>query len=74
LWITVHDRSVPCIREQYPQVFIENGKNLGFTGGNNQECTMLKRVDASVANNDATTEPDTLEKLVKAVDDHEEID
>jgi hypothetical protein len=71
------DRSVPCIREHYPQVFvIENEKNLGFTGGNNQGMHYAWKRGADyfwLLNNDATTEPDTLKKLVKTGEEHAEI-
>jgi hypothetical protein len=71
------DRSVPGIREHYPQVFvIENEKNSGFTGGNNQAIRYALQRNAEyvwLLNNDATTEPDTLKELVKTGEEHAEI-
>jgi len=71
------DRSVPCIRERYPQVvIIENKRNLGFTGGNNRAMRYALQRNAEyvwLLNNDATTEPDALKKLVKTVEEHTEI-
>lgn len=71
------DRSVPCIREAYPKVSIlENEKNFGFTGGNNQAMRYAMKRNADylwLLNNDAITESDTLKKLVNAVDRNEVI-
>jgi GT2 family glycosyltransferase len=71
------DRSVPSIRERFPQIIVlENAKNLGFTGGNNQGMRYALQRNADyvwLLNNDATTEPDTLTKLVKAVEEHAEV-
>lgn len=66
------DKSVQCIREHFPQVVvIENEKNLGFTGGNNLAMEYASKRDADyfwLVNNDATTDPDTLKKLVETAD------
>jgi GT2 family glycosyltransferase len=49
---------------------------LGFTGGNNQAMRHALQRNADyvwLLNNDATTEPDTLKKLVIALEEHKEI-
>ncbi|HEC35532.1 MAG TPA: glycosyltransferase family 2 protein [Anaerolineae bacterium] len=66
------DGSVPAIRERFPGVtLIENGENLGYTGGNN---VGLRRVlehsldYALLLNNDTEVAPDLLRLLVAAAE------
>lgn len=62
------DNSVELLRERYPQiVLIENGSNLGFTGGNNIGIRYAMAHDADyiwLLNNDTVVGPDSLSKLV----------
>jgi hypothetical protein len=71
------DRSAPCIREAYPKVIVlENEKNLGFTGGNNQAMRYALQRNADyvwLLNNDTIIEKDTLTKLVNEAERHDEI-
>lgn len=71
------DRSVPSIQERFPKVIVlENEKNLGFTGGNNQGIRHALQRNADyvwLLNNDAITESDTLTQLVNSAEEHEEI-
>jgi GT2 family glycosyltransferase len=62
------DGSVAAIREGFPTVtVIENGQNLGFTGGNNAgiRAALAQRPDyVFLLNNDTAVDPDMLSKLV----------
>lgn len=62
------DGSVATIRREFPQVtFIENSKNLGYTGGNNVGIRRALNLGADyvwLLNNDTVVEPDTVSKLV----------
>ena len=62
------DNSVTVIREDYPQVIIiENGENLGYTGGNNVAMSYAMKNGADytwLLNNDTIVEVNTLNKLV----------
>jgi len=62
------DGSVPVIREQFPGVtIIENGENLGYTGGNNVglRYAMIQGADyALLLNNDTVVDPAFLRILM----------
>lgn len=62
------DGSVAKIRSEFPQVIlIENGRNLGYTGGNNIGIRQALERGADyvwLLNNDTAVEPDSLAKLV----------
>lgn len=63
------DDSVVNIRRKFPQaILIENGKNLGFTGGNNVAMRHAMESGADyvwLLNNDTVVEPGTLGTLVE---------
>jgi GT2 family glycosyltransferase len=65
------DESVPVIRERFPGVtVIENGENLGYTGGNNVGLchSMAQGADYTLLlNNDTLVHPAFLRLLVDAV-------
>lgn len=64
------DGSLALLETEYPSVTVlRNTENLGFAGGNN---TALRRLDTPYAvllNNDATPEPDWLERLLAPFDE-----
>lgn len=64
------DGSVPAIREQFPEVtLIENGANLGFSGGNNAGIRHALQHGADwvvLLNNDATLQPGAIDALRRA--------
>lgn len=64
------DRSVPAIHERFPAVtMLENGENLGYTGGNNVGLRYALAHEADYAlllNNDTEVAPDSLSLLVDA--------
>lgn len=66
------DGSVEAIRELFPDVaIIENGENLGFTGGNNVglRYALAQETDyALLLNNDTEVAPDFLSRLVQAAE------
>jgi len=66
------DRSVEAIRERFPEVtLIENGENLGFTGGNNVGLRQALERGADYAlllNNDTEVAPDFLRHIVEATE------
>jgi GT2 family glycosyltransferase len=61
------DGSVEAVREQHPEVdLVENGHNLGFSGGNNAGIRHALEHGATWAvlvNNDAVLAPDAVERL-----------
>lgn len=67
-----NDDSVSAIRNQYPDTTIlENGANLGFTGGNNRGINFALEQGADyvlLLNNDTTVEPHALTELVAAAE------
>lgn len=71
------DGSVELIKDKFPKVtLIELTENTGFTGGVNAGIShALENGAEAVAlfNNDAEAEPNWLEKLVDAMQDHETI-
>lgn len=64
------DGSPTIIRERFPAVrVVENGENLGFTGGNNVGLRYALESDADfvlLLNNDTEVAPDVLSRLVAA--------
>jgi GT2 family glycosyltransferase len=66
------DESVPVIPKRFPAVtLIENGKNMGFTGGNNVGLRHALAQGADYAlllNNDTEVAPDFLRQLVQAME------
>jgi len=65
------DGTVPAVRAAHPAVtVIENGRNLGFAGGNNVgiELALQRGAEAVlVLNNDTTVEPQTIATLHRAL-------
>jgi GT2 family glycosyltransferase len=68
------DGSVEAIHQGYPDIFvIENGRNLGFTGGNNRGIEVALSRGAEfimLLNNDTTVAPDLLLAFVRAAEEH----
>jgi GT2 family glycosyltransferase len=68
------DGSVEAIRERFPQVrVVENGANLGYSGGNNAGIRAALDAGAEwvvLLNNDATLEPGALDALRDAAVRH----
>ena len=68
------DGTVAAVRAQFPQVeLIENGANLGFSGGNNAGIDHALARGAQwvvLVNNDATLRPDALAALRRAAREH----
>jgi GT2 family glycosyltransferase len=66
------DGSAPAVRERFPEaVVVENGRNLGFTGGNNVglRYALERRADyALLLNNDTEVTPGFLSKLIGAAE------
>lgn len=66
------DKSVSAIRERFPAVTVlENGENLGFTGGNNVGLRYALAQGADyglLLNNDTEVAPDFLRRLVNAAE------
>ncbi len=66
------DGSIEAIRQRFPGVtLLENGHNLGFTGGNNVglRCALQRDVAyALLLNNDTEVASDFLRRLVEAVE------
>lgn len=66
------DDSEKTLRERYPGItFIQTGRNLGFSGGNN--CGIEAAIAAGaeyiwLLNNDTVVAPDALDALVSALD------
>jgi GT2 family glycosyltransferase len=59
------DRSVALLEREYPGVrVLRNDDNLGFAGGNNTALRQVTTPFAVLLNNDATPEPDWLERLL----------
>jgi GT2 family glycosyltransferase len=71
------DNSVEEVKRSHPgAILIENGKNLGFTGGNNIAMRHAMKRGADylwLLNNDTTIEPDTLAKLVEVSEKFPEV-
>jgi len=64
------DASTAILRSRYPGItLIENGRNLGYTGGNNVGLRFALANGADYAwllNNDATVDPESLSRLIGA--------
>jgi GT2 family glycosyltransferase len=59
------DGSVAVVEHEYPDVrVLRNPENLGFAGGNNTALREVTTPYAVLLNNDATPEPDWLERLL----------
>lgn len=71
------DGSVEAVRDAYPQAtLIENGANLGFSGGNNVGIRYALERGAEyvwLLNNDTTVEPDSLRSLVACAEAHPKV-
>jgi GT2 family glycosyltransferase len=64
------DGSVALLEREYPDVrVLKNSGNLGFAGGNNTALREITTPYAVLLNNDATPEPDWLERLITAFDE-----
>ena len=58
----------------YPQVrLLESGTNLGFAAGNNRGAATAKAPWLALINPDAVAEPDWLEKMLAATQDHPDV-
>lgn len=65
------DGSVKMLKEKFPEVkLIENKKNTGFAKANNQGIKISKGEYVLLLNPDTIVEHDTLEKVVKFMDEH----
>jgi GT2 family glycosyltransferase len=68
------DGSVEAVREQFPEVeLIENGRNLGYAGGNNVGIRRALEAGADwvvLLNNDATLAPDAIDAFERAAAEH----
>lgn len=69
-----HDGTVAAVRAAHPEVtVIENGRNLGFSGGNNAGIAHALAHGAEwvvLVNNDATLAPDAIDRLRAAAVRH----
>ena len=66
------DDSVALIKRDYSDCeLIENDKNVGFGRANNQALPFIKGRYVLLLNTDAFVSPDTLEKTVAYMDEHE---
>ena len=64
------DGSVALLESEYPDVrVLRNTDNLGFAGGNNTALREVTTPYAVLLNNDATPEPDWLERLLAPFDE-----
>lgn len=64
------DGSVALMRTEYPSVrVLQNTENRGFAGGNNTALREVTTPYAVLLNNDATPEPDWLERLLAPFDE-----
>jgi GT2 family glycosyltransferase len=64
------DGSVALLEREYPDVrILRNSENLGFAGGNNTALRQITTPYAVLLNNDATPEPDWLEKLLAPLEE-----
>jgi len=65
------DRSIPMVKEKFPEVhLIENKKNTGFSYANNQAIRIAKGEYILLLNPDTVVEEDTFEKVVAFMDSH----
>lgn len=66
------DESVDSLRERFPDiVVVENGRNLGYCGGNNVGIRHALRIASDyvlILNNDTVADTDMLKELVKAAE------
>ncbi|TMV50788.1 glycosyltransferase family 2 protein [Paenibacillus mesophilus] len=68
------DGSVQSAFELYPRVnLILNAENVGFSKANNQGIDIAKGRFILLLNSDTVVEPDTLEAMLRFMDDHPEV-
>src|SRR3990167_475249 len=68
------DKTANALKKNYPEVkLIENQKNLGFSKANNQVITRATGKYVLILNPDTKVMPDTLEKMVKFMDQNRNI-
>src|SRR3989338_4996622 len=68
------DKTANALKKNYPEVkLIENQKNLGFSKANNQVITKATGKYVLILNPDTKVMPDTLEKMVKFMDQNRNI-
>ena len=64
------DGSVALLEQEYPDVrVLRNAENLGFAGGNNAALREVATPYAVLLNNDATPEPDWLDRVLAPFDE-----
>ncbi len=69
-----HDNSVALLKAHYPEtLLIENSKNTGFTGGNNQGMKIATGEYFLLLNNDTEVNSDFLDPLVSAAKNKENV-
>lgn len=67
------DGSAQMVREAFPQVnLVENTKNVGFAGGNNQALPLCQGQYVLLLNPDTVVRPEALQALVDFLDTHPE--
>lgn len=67
------DGSVDYLKENFPQVnLVVNERNLGFCGGNNSGIRKAAGSYLVLVNYDAELEPDCIEEMMKAMEQHPE--
>jgi GT2 family glycosyltransferase len=68
------DRSVPMLKENFPQVrLIENAENLGFTRANNQAIRQCRSDYVLLLNPDTVILDGALDKMVRFMDENPEV-
>ncbi len=68
------DGSIEMLKEEFPQVkLIENRQNLGFARANNQAIKKSKGKYLLLFNPDSVFRANSLDKMIKFMDDHPEI-
>lgn len=69
-----NDGSVQAIKELYPKVIlIPNSDNVGFSKANNQGIRIAKGRYILLLNSDTTIESDTLDTMIRFMDEHNEV-
>ncbi len=68
------DGSVEMLRQQFPKVkILENGRNLGFAGGNNPAIKIAQGRHILLLNSDTEVRPDTFDLCLKYLDQHADV-
>ena len=63
------DGSVDLVKKKFPGVhLIENGKNLGYGGGNNPGIRASRGAYVMILNNDTRLDPDCIEELRRSIE------